>query len=223
MGSAVEAKRQLVEPDHLRLSLRRQGALLGWARSGLYDQPVGPSAEAVALRRLLDEPYTATPFDGSRWLTAWRRRQGYAVNHQPVGRLLRPRGLEASSRKPRLSPPAADPGSYPYLVRGVKVDRINQVWSAAITDGRLAAGLVYRVAVLDWCSRYVGSWAVSMTMEVAFGVEALDHALRQGQPEISAILILSFDDPELPTVSYGCSDWSARRSRTQRCTSGWLG
>ena len=117
-------------------------------------------------------------------MTAWLRRQGSAVNHQPVGRLWRPMGVEAISPKPRLSPPAAAPVLYPYRVRGVKVDRLHQGWSADITSVCLAAGLVDRVAMIDWCSRYVGSWAVSMTMEVAFGVEALDQAWRPGQPEI---------------------------------------
>jgi putative transposase len=184
LGISVEAKRQLVEPDHLRISLRRQCALLGLARSGLYYQPVGPSAEDVALMRLLDEQYTATPFYGIRRMTAWLRSQGYAVNHKHVGRLLRQMGLEAIYPKPRLSQPAADHVIYPYLLRGVKVDRINQVWSADITYVRLAAGFVYLVVVIDWFSRYVVSWAVSITMEVAFCVEALDQALRQGQPEI---------------------------------------
>ncbi len=93
-------------------------------------------------------------------------------------------GLEAIYPKPRLSQPAADHVIYPYLLRGVRVDRVNQVWSADITYVRLAAGFVYLVAVIDWFSRYVLSWAVSMTMDVAFCVEALDQALRQGQPEI---------------------------------------
>jgi putative transposase len=184
LGISVETKRQLVEPDHPQISLRRQCVLLGLARSGLYYQPVGPSAEDMALMRLLDEQYTATPFYGIRRMTAWLRSQGYAVNHKHVGRLLRQMGLEAIYPKPRLSQSTADHVIYPYLLRGVKVDRINQVWSADITYVRLAAGFVYLVAVIDWFSRYVVSWAVSMTMEVAFCVEALDQALRQGQPEI---------------------------------------
>ena len=93
-------------------------------------------------------------------------------------------GLAAIETKPRLSQPAADRVSYPYLLRGVKVDRINQVWSADITYVRLATGCVYLVAVIDWCSRYVVSWAVPMTRKVACCVEALEQALRQGQPEI---------------------------------------
>ena len=108
MGSSVEATRQLVAPDQLRISLRRPGALLGLARSGLYEQPGGPSAEAGALLRVLDAPYTATPCEGIRRMTAWLRSQGSAVHHQPVGRRVRPMGLAALDPRPRLSQPAAD-------------------------------------------------------------------------------------------------------------------
>ena len=177
-------KRQLVEPEHPQISLRRQCALLGLARSGLYYQPVGPRAEDVTLMRLLDEQYTTTPFYGIRRMAAWLRSQGYAVNHKHVARLLRQMGLEAIYPKPRLSQPAINHVIYPYLLRGVRVARVNQVWSADITYVRLAAGFVYLVAVIDWYSRYVLSWALSTTMEETFCVEALDHALRQGQPEI---------------------------------------
>jgi putative transposase len=117
-------------------------------------------------------------------MTAWRRRQGYAVNRPRVRRLLRQLGLEAIDPKPRLSQPAADHVIYPYLLRGVSVNRVNQVWSTDITYVRLAAGLVYLVAVIDWCTRDVLSWAVSITLDGACCVEALDHALRQGQPAI---------------------------------------
>ena len=184
MAISVEQKRALVEPEHPQISLRRQCALLGLARGNLYDQPVSEGLENLALMRLLDAQYTATPFYGIRRMTAWLQRQGYAVNHKRVGRLLRQMGLEAIYPKPRLSQPAADHVIYPYLLRGVSVDRVNQVWSADITYVRLAAGFVYLVAVIDWFSRYVLSWAVSITMDVAFCVEALEQALSQGQPEI---------------------------------------
>jgi putative transposase len=181
---SVEQKRALIEPTHPQLSIRRQCALLGLARSTLYDQPLGDSAENLQLMRLLDKQYTATPFYGIRRMTAWLRHQGYAVNPKRVGRLLRQMGLEAIYPKPRLSQPAAGHTVYPYLLRGMKVDRVNQVWSADITYIRLQAGFVYLVAVIDWFSRYVLSWAVSITMDVPFCVEALEHALSQGQPEI---------------------------------------
>ena len=180
----VEQKRALIEPEDPRLSVRRQCALLGLARSSLYDQPLGEGAENLQLMRLLDEQYTATPFYGIRRMTAWLRQQGYAVNRKRVGRLLRQMGLEAIYPKPRLSQPAADHVIYPYLLRGVRVDRVNQVWSTDITYVRLAGGFVYLVAVMDWFSRYVLSWAVSITMEVPFCLEALDQALRQGRPEV---------------------------------------
>ena len=174
----------MIEPAHPQLSMRRQCTLLGLARSTLDDQPRGDSAENLQLMRVLDEPYTATPFYGIRRMTAWLRHQGYAVNPKRVGRLLRHMGLEAIYPKPRLSQPAAGHTIYPYLLRGVRVARVNQVWSADITDIRLQAGLVYLVAVIDWFSRDVRSWAVSITMDVPCGVEALEHALSQGQPEI---------------------------------------
>jgi putative transposase len=134
--------------------------------------------------RLLDEQYTATPFYGIRRMTAWLRRRGYAVNHKRVGRLLRQMGLEAIYPKPRLSQPAASHVIYPYLLRGIPVNRVNQVWSADITYIRLASGFVYLVAVIDWFSRYVLSWAVSITMDVTFCLEALAQAMRHSQPEI---------------------------------------
>jgi putative transposase len=181
---SVEQKRALIEPAHPRLSIRRQCALLGLARSTLYDQPLGASAENLQLMRLLDEQYTVTPFYGLRRMTAWLRGQGYTVNRKRVARLMRVMGLEALYPKPRLSQPAAGQMIYPYLLRGVTVERINQVWSADITYIRLQAGFVYLVAVMDWFSRYVLSWVISITMDMAFCVEALDQALGQGHPEI---------------------------------------
>jgi putative transposase len=184
LGISVEAKRQLVEPGHPQISLRRQCALLGVARWSWYYQPVGVSAEDVALMRLLDEQYTATPFYGIRRMTAWLHSRGSAVNHKRVRRLLRTMGLAAIYAKPRLSQPAPGHTIYPYLLRGVTVSRVNQVWSADITYIRLQSGFVYLVAVMDWFSRYVLSWAVSITQEAAFGLAALDQARAQGQPEI---------------------------------------
>lgn len=181
---SVERKRALIEPAHPQLSIRRQCALLGLARSTLYDQPLGASAENLQLMRVLDEQYTTTPFYGLRRMTAWLRGQGYTVNRKRVARLMRVMGLEALYPKPRLSQPAAGQMIYPYLLRGVTVERLNQVWSADLTYIRLQGGFVYLVAVMDWFSRYVLSWAISITMDTAFCVEALDQALGQGHPEI---------------------------------------
>lgn len=173
-----------MDPGHPQISLRRQCTLLGLARWSWYYQPVSIRAEDVELMRLLDEQYTTTPFYGIRRMTAWLHSQGYAVNHKRVRRLLRTMGLEAIYAKPRLSQPAEGRTIYPYLLRGVTVSRVNQVWSADITYIRLHSGFVYLVAVMDWFSRYVLSWAVSITMDVAFCLDALNQALAHGQPEI---------------------------------------
>jgi putative transposase len=180
----VEEKRALIEPGHAPVSIRRQCALLGLSRSSRYYQPAQERVEDLELMRLLDEQYTETPFYGIRRMTAWLQRQGSRVNHKRVGRLLRQMGLEAIYPKPRLSQPAADHVIYPSRLRGVTIGRVNQVWSAEITYIRLASGFVYLVAVIDWFSRYVLAWALSITMDVAFCLEALEEALHQGQPEI---------------------------------------
>lgn len=134
--------------------------------------------------RLLDEQYTRTPFYGIRRMTAWLQKQGCQVNHKRVARLLRLMGLEALYQKPRLSQPGAGHQIYPYLLRGLKIARINQVWSTEITDIRLHGGFVYLTAVLDWHSRYVLSWEVSTTLETDFCTSALNQALEQATPEI---------------------------------------
>jgi putative transposase len=181
---SVEQKRQLLEPGHAHVSLRRQCALLGLARSSLYSAPRGERPENLHLLRLLDAQYTATPFYGSRRMTAWLRSQGYAVNRKRVTRLMRQMGIEAIYTKPHLSRPLAGHKIYPYLLRGVKIERVNHVWSADITYIRLHQGFIYLVAVIDWWSRYVLSWAVSITLESAFCLEALETALRRGRPAI---------------------------------------
>jgi len=134
--------------------------------------------------RLLDKQYTDTPYYGVRRMTAWLRSQGYAVNHKRVARLLHTLGLETIYPKPRLSQPHPAHRVYPYLLRGVPITRVNQVWSTDITYIRLHGGFISLVAVMDWFSRYVLSWAVSITMDVGFCLEALDHALEGARPEI---------------------------------------
>jgi putative transposase len=134
--------------------------------------------------RLLDAQYTATPFYGSRRMTAWLRSQGYGVNRKRVTRLMRQMGIEAIYTKPHLSQPLAGQKIYPYLLRGVKIERVNHVWSTDITYIRLRQGFIYLVAVIDWWSRYVLSWAVSVTLDGYFCLEALEAALRRGRPEI---------------------------------------
>jgi len=174
-----------VEPEHSEISVRRQCDLLGVNRSGLYYQAVGESAENLMLMRWIDEQYTRRPFYGSRRMTVWLRERGYSVNRKRVARLMEVMGIEAVYPKPKLSQPGEGHKIYPYLLKGVEVTRVNQVWSTDITYIRMAEGFVYLVAVMDWFSRFVLSWAVSVTMELDFCVEALKRAFRRrGRPEV---------------------------------------
>jgi putative transposase len=136
------------------------------------------------LMRLIDEQYTQTPFYGSRRMTAWLANQGFLVNRKRVSRLMRRMGVEAIYPKKRLSLPDAAAKKYPYLLRDMAIDKPDQVWAADITYIRMKHGFIYLVAIMDWFSRYVLAWGVSITMDVDFCVEALGHALRTGKPEI---------------------------------------
>jgi putative transposase len=158
--------------------------LLGISRSGFYYVPAGESEENLLLMRRIDEQYTKAPFFGSRKMVECLRQQGYPVNRKRVSRLMELMGIQAVYPKPRLSQPGEGHKIYPYLLRGVKIERVNQVWSTDITYIRMAQGFVYLVAILDWFSRFVVSWSLSLTMEMDFCLEALDRALGRGRPEI---------------------------------------
>jgi putative transposase len=173
-----------VEQEHPEISIRRQCELLGVNRAGLYYEPLGESRENLRLMRLLDEQYTRTPFYGSRKMTEWLRVKGFIVNRKRISRLMEVMGIEAVYPKPKLSQPGEGHKIYPYLLGGLEVSRVNQVWSTDITYIRMAQGFVYLVAVIDWFSRYVLSWSLSLTMEIDFCIEALKGALRRGRPEI---------------------------------------
>jgi putative transposase len=174
----------LVEWEHPGISLRRQCELLGVNRSGLYYTARGESPENLKLMRLIDEEYTRRPFYGSRKLMLWLHGQGYEVGRHRVRRLMQLMGLEAIYPKPRLSQPGEGHKIYPYRLNDVAITRVNQVWSTDITYIRMAEGFVYLVAVMDWHSRFVLSWALSLTLEIDFCLEALERALRWGRPEI---------------------------------------
>jgi putative transposase len=177
-------KRAAVEPAHPELSVARQCELLDLCRASYYYQPVPVSDEELTLLHRLDEQYTQTPFYGVRKMTAVLRREGYTVNPKRVRRLLRTLGLWALVPQPGTSRPAPEHRVYPYLLRGVAIERVNQVWSTDITYIRLRSGFAYLAAVLDWHSRYVLSWALSNSLEVGFCLEVLEAALSRGRPEI---------------------------------------
>ena len=146
--------------------------------------PATASAFNLRLMRLIDEPYTKTPFDGWPRMTAYFRRLGLPVHHTRVQRLMRVMGLQAIDPKPHTSPAANEHKIYPYLLGAVALRRPNQVWSADITDIRLATGFRYLVAIIDWWSRYGLAWQLSHTRDVAFCLEALERALGQDCPEM---------------------------------------
>jgi putative transposase len=158
--------------------------LLDIGRSGLYYQPKGISEENLALMKLIDRQYLATPFYGARKIVAWLKSQGHRVNRKRVRRLMQLMRLKAIYRRPRTSKPASGNKIYPYLLSGMKIRQPNQVWAADITYIPMARGFLYLVAIIDWYSRYVLSWRLSNTLDAGFCVDALQEALKKGKPEI---------------------------------------
>jgi putative transposase len=175
----------LVDREDPALSVAAQCRLLKVARSTLYYQPAPVDPDDLALMRRMDELYTASPFYGSRRMVAVLRRDGWTVNRKRVRRLMRVMGLEAIYQKPNTSKGHPAHKVYPYLLRDLVIDRPNQVWCADITYIPMAKGFVYLVAVMDWFSRRVLAWRLSITMEADFCVDALRAAMDcYGKPEI---------------------------------------
>jgi putative transposase len=174
----------MIELNHPRLSVRRRCELMGLSRSSLYYQPACETAENLHLMRQMDEQYLKTPFYGSRRMTVWLNRQGYAVNRKRVQRLMRLMGLEAIYPRPRTSIVNPSHKIYPYLLRDLAIIHPHQVWSTDITYIPMPQGFMYLVAILDWYSRYVLSWRLSNTLDGSFCLEALEEALALGKPRI---------------------------------------
>ncbi len=174
----------MIERTHPELSIRRQCELVGLNRSTLYYEPAQESALNLELMRLMDEQYLKTPFYGWPRMLAYLRRQGYEVNHKRVRRLLQKMGIQAIYPKPKTSVSNAEHKIYPYLLRGLEITHINQVWSADITYIPMPHGFMYLVAVMDWYSRYVLAWQLSNTLESSFCLDALHQALLWGKPKI---------------------------------------
>ena len=178
-------RRELIDRKHAELSIRRQCKLLGLARSGLY-RPLAPANDNdLAPMQRIDELFTAWPFLGSRRMTAMLRAEGHAINRKRVRRLMRKMGIAALGPKPRTTKPAPGHKIYPYLLRGLAIERPNQVWCADITYIPIGRGFLYLVAIMDWASRAVLAWRLSNTMDTSFCVSALQEALaRFGRPAI---------------------------------------
>jgi putative transposase len=182
---SVPDRRALLDHDHERISVRRQCRLLGIARSGVYRERRPANDNDLGLMRRIDEIFTSWPFLGSRRLARMLREEGHPINRKRVQRLMRQMGIAALGPKPRTTKPAPGHKVYPYLLRGMTIDRPNQVWAADITYIPIGRGFLYLVAIMDWASRAVLAWRLSNTMDSSFCVEALEEAMaRFGTPEI---------------------------------------
>ena len=178
-------RKAMIVRHHPDLSLSRQCPLLLISRSSFYYAPKGESPENLALMRRIEELFLKYPFYGSRQMARQLRREGIEVGRHRVRRLMRLMGPEAIYQAPRTSEPHSAHRIYPYLLKGLAIDRPNQVWCADITYIPVQRGFLYLVAIMDWATRHVLSWRLSNTMDAGFCVEALQEALaRYGRPEI---------------------------------------
>ena len=178
-------RRAMVVRDHPALSLSRQCRLLSIGRSSLYYEPKGESAETLALMRRIDELFLKYPFYGARRMALHLRREGVRIGRGRAGRLMRLMGLEAVYRAPRTSARHPEHRVWPYLLRGLTIERPDHVWCADITYIPVSRGFLYLVAIMDWASRHVLAWRLSNTLDVSFCTDALVEALaRYGVPEI---------------------------------------
>ncbi len=166
------------------MSISRQCELLDLSKSSYYYRPTGEDDYSLRLMEMIDEQYTKAPFYGVRWMTAWLRALGYEVNVKRVRKLFGGLGLQAiySSKRRNFSSPAHK--LYPYLLEGVKVERVNQIWGVDITYIRLAHGFAYLIVTKGYYSRYVVSWELSNTLDSRFCTKALREALWTSRPEI---------------------------------------
>jgi putative transposase len=178
-------RRALVERENAALPVSQQCRLLAVSRASVYRPPAAVSEVDRAIMALIDRQYLARPYYGSRRMAAWLATQGHVVNRKRVRRLMRLIGLVAIYQRPNTSKAAAAHKVYPYLLGGIAIEQVNQVWCSDVTYIPMAKGFVYLVVVMDWVSRAVLAWRLSNTLDAAFCVEALEEALaRYGQPEI---------------------------------------
>ncbi len=178
-------RKAMIVRNHPALSLSRQCRLVSISRSSFYYAPMGESPSSLALMRRFDELFMQHPFYGSRQMARQLRREGVRVCRHRVRRLMRLMGLQAIYQAPKTSAPHPAHRIYPYLLKGMAIERPNQVWCADITYIPVQRGFLYLVAIMDWATRHVLAWRLSNTMDARFCVEALAEALaRYGKPEI---------------------------------------
>lgn len=175
----------MIDKNHPSLSVGAQCRLLSISRSSYYYEPQGENAVNLGLMRKIDKQFLETPFFGVQQMTWHLQGEGHEVNVKRIRRLMRLMNLMPIYQKPDTSAPAKEHKTYPYLLRGLRIDRPNQVWCADITYIPMRRGFLYLVAIMDWSTRKVLSWRLSNTMEADFCVEALNEAIhRFGAPEI---------------------------------------
>lgn len=174
----------LVEFDQPEIPLLVQADLLDLNRCSFYYRPVPPSASEIVLKHRIDEIYTAYPFYGSRRITAVLKSEGININRKAVCRHMREMGIEAIYPGPNLSKRDLQHRIYPYLLRGLAIDRPDHVWGIDITYIRLFCGWMYLVAIIDWYSRYIVSWELEQSLEISFVLEAVKKAFAESQPLI---------------------------------------
>ncbi|MDE3763587.1 IS3 family transposase [Sinorhizobium meliloti] len=180
----IAGRKEMIDRTH-RLSVVRQAKLLGFSRGSVYYSPRPVSDGDLALMRRIDELHLDYPFAGSRMLQGLLKVEGLQAGRSHVATLMKKMGIEAIYRRPNTSKPAPGHKVYPYLLRKLAVTRPNQVWAMDLTYIPMARGFVYLCAVVDWFSRRVLSWRLSITMETAFCIEAVEEALaRYGKPDI---------------------------------------
>lgn len=180
-----QSKQLMIELNHPTLSIRQQCKLLNLNRSNIYNKNIGESAYNLELMKLLDEEYTKYPFKGVLKMVCYLKDLGHEVNQKRVRRLLRLMNIMAIYPKRKTSLPCPEHKKYPYLLKGLVINRVNQVWCTDITYIRLTKGFVYLVAVMDWYSRFVLSWRLSNSLDSSFCIEALEDAMMfYGFPEI---------------------------------------
>jgi putative transposase len=175
--------RRWIDPDEPRISVTRQCELLGLPRSTYYYSPAAASEEDLMLMRRIDEQYLRTPFYGSRRMALHLEEEGFPINRKRIQRLMRLMGIEAIYPR-KTTIPAPGHKVYPYLLRGLTIDRANQVWCSDITYVPMRHGFMYLVAIMDWYSRHVLAWRLSNTLDTTFCLDALDEALDQYRPDI---------------------------------------
>ena len=175
----------MIERVNPVLTVSQQCRLLAVPRSSIYRKPAEASAQELGIMALIDRQYLARPYYGSRRMAAWLATQSHLVNRKRAQRLMRRLGLAAIYQRPNTSKPAAAHKIYPYLLRGLAIERVNQVWCSDVTYIPMAKGFLYLVVIMDWVSRAVLAWRLSNTLSADFCIEALEEALsRYGRPEI---------------------------------------